>query len=99
MSRVAILVSLSGKLRIGKNLAAVSVINISMTENSLFKPKTLCLLLLFSSGGTVTAFALTTCTAASIRETDDPTNWAIGGAASAVFMGLASKLSHASREF
>ena len=44
------------------------------------------------SGGTATAFALTTCTAASIRETDDPTNWAIGGVASAVFMGLASKL-------
>lgn len=40
----------------------------------------------------MTAFALTTCTAASMRETDDPTNWALGGAASAAFMGLASKL-------
>jgi len=42
-------------------------------------------------GGTVTAFALTTCTAASMRETDDPTNWALGGAASAAFMGLARR--------
>lgn len=37
-------------------------------------------------------FALTTCSAASMREKDDETNWAIGGAASGVFMGLASKL-------
>ena len=76
------------QLRLGKKLEAVSVINIWL-GTVCSNPK---LLLLFSSGGTVTAFALTTCTAASIRETDDPTNWAIGGAASAVFMGLASKL-------
>ena len=83
-----ILVSLDGVLRLDKKQAAVSAINICLG--------TVCsnpnLLLLFFSGGTATAFALTTCTAASIRETDDPTNWAIGGAASAVFMGLASKL-------
>ena len=62
-----------------------------MAGYSLLKPKTFVVVVFFFPGGTATAFALTTCTAASIRETDDPTNWAIGGAASAVFMGLASK--------
>ena len=75
------------QLRLDKKLAAVSAINICMSTGC-SNPK----LLLFFSGGTATAFALTTCTAASIRETDDPTNWAVGGVASAVFMGLASKL-------
>jgi len=84
------------QLRLDKKLRAVSVMNVWL-GTVCSNPKLL--LLLFFSGGTVTAFALTTCTAASIRETDDPTNWAIGGTASAVFMGLASKLppqSHAS---
>ena len=45
------------------------------------------------SGGAASVFALTTCTAASMREKNDSTNWALGGAASGIFMGLASKLS------
>ncbi len=45
------------------------------------------------SGGAATVFALTTCTSASMREKNDSVNWALGGAASGIFMGFASKLS------
>lgn len=44
------------------------------------------------SGGAATVFALTTCTSASMREKNDSVNWALGGAASGIFMGFASKL-------
>lgn len=42
-------------------------------------------------GGAASLFALTTCTAASMREKDDHFNWALGGAASGVLIGFSSK--------
>ncbi|RMX40092.1 NADH dehydrogenase [ubiquinone] 1 alpha subcomplex subunit 11 [Pocillopora verrucosa] len=39
-------------------------------------------------GGAASLFALTTCTAASMREKDDHFNWALGGAASGVLIGF-----------
>ncbi|KAJ7352752.1 hypothetical protein OS493_034103 [Desmophyllum pertusum] len=39
-------------------------------------------------GGIASTFALTTCTAAQMREKDDEANWALGGAASGVLIGF-----------
>ena len=43
-------------------------------------------------GGAASLFALTTCTAASLREKDDQINWALGGASSGILIGFSSKL-------
>ena len=47
-----------------------------------------CLLI---AGGAAGLFALTTCTSASLREKDDPLNWALGGVVSGALFGFRSE--------